>query len=168
MCYSLEEIKAMSYNNFKKLVKISVKNASYTYLMNKCRSKGKENIYSELSMAEYLLPENKITISEKQRLFSVKNRMIKIPSNFPKSKTEYTCQCGMKEDQEHIYNCETYINEKKNRIEYEKLYTGTISEQVEVFRILENNLELREEFKIEANIPCDQLYGPLSVMSVMG
>ena len=168
MCYSLEEIKAMSYNNFKKLVKISVKNASYTYLTNKCRSKGKENIYSELSMAEYLLPENKITISEKQRLFSVKNRMIKIPSNFPKSKTEYTCQCGMKEDQEHIYNCETYMNEKKNRIEYEKLYTGTISEQVEVFRILENNLELREEFKIEANIPCDQLYGPLSVMSVMG
>ena len=57
---------------------------------------------------------------------------------------------------------------KKNRIEYEKLYTGTISEQVEVFRILENNLELREEFKIEANIPSDQLYGPLSVMSVMG
>ena len=37
-------------------------------------------------MAEYLLPENRLlSIEEKQRLFEVKHRMTKIPSNFPKA-----------------------------------------------------------------------------------
>ena len=58
--------------------------------MNKTRSKGKENQFEDLSMAEYLLPNNqRLSISEKQRLFAVKTRMTDIPANLPKPKTKY-------------------------------------------------------------------------------
>ena len=41
-------------------------------------------IYTELSMAEYLLLTNDIlSINEKQEIFAVKNRMTNIPLTFP-------------------------------------------------------------------------------------
>ena len=69
----MEQIKLMSYNQFKNKVKIKVRENAYKYLRNITRSKGKEKQYEELSMAEYLLPNNQtLSIYEKQRLFAVK------------------------------------------------------------------------------------------------
>ena len=122
---SLEDIQSMTYNQFKKQVKERVKENAYKYLMNKVGSKGKENVYTELTMADYLLPENKdLSISQKQQLFAVKNRMVTIPANFPKPKTEYICQCGSKEDMEHIFYCSILNEGRKNDLKYEKLYKG--------------------------------------------
>ena len=52
MPYTLEQIKLMSYNQFKNKVKIKVRENAFKHLMNKTRSKGKEDHYEELSMAE--------------------------------------------------------------------------------------------------------------------
>ena len=83
---SLEEIKLMTKNQFRNLVKVRVKENALKYLTDRQGSKGKENKYSNLSMVEYLLPTNNIlSITEKQKMFAVKNRMIKIPANFPKN-----------------------------------------------------------------------------------
>ena len=83
---SLKEIEIMPYKEFEKLLKMKIKEKALIYLKNKIRSKGKENEHKDLSMAEYLLPENKLlSIEEKQRLFQVKSRMTKIPSNFSKT-----------------------------------------------------------------------------------
>ena len=165
--HTLEEIRVMSYNKFKNIVKTKVRDSAYNYLISKSRSKGKENQFEELSMAEYLLPLNKsLSISEKQRLFAVKNRMVNIPANFPKPNTEYKCQCDKKEDMEHIFDCEIFSNGTKNILKYEQIYKGTLNEQIEVFRIFENNMERREMLKCENNIPCDPPCDPLS--SVMG
>ena len=90
--------------------------------------------------------------------------MTVIPANYPKPDTEYNCQCGEKEDMEHIYNCGKLNNGTKNKLKYEKLFCGTLSEQIEIFRIFENNLKRRE--KLKCNIPCDPPCDPLS--SVMG
>ena len=39
-------------------------------------------------MAEYLQPVgNNLTVAEKKDLFSIRNRMVDIPNNFPKGKT---------------------------------------------------------------------------------
>ena len=55
-------------------------------------------------MAEYLLPTNKtLTIVEKQKLFAVRNRMIEIQLNFPKTEIKPTCVCGETEEMKHIY-----------------------------------------------------------------
>ena len=75
----------MTNNQFKTLVKDRVKENAFEYLLKKQGSKGKPNRYTELSMAEYLLPTNKIlSITEKQEMFGVKNRMKNIPANYPK------------------------------------------------------------------------------------
>ena len=50
-----------------------MKESAFKYLKEKQGSKGKDNVYKDLSMAKYLLPyNNKLTIVEKQNLFSVK------------------------------------------------------------------------------------------------
>ena len=78
---------------------------------------GKNNKYSYLKMAEYLLPCNaKQTIEQKCEMFAVKNSMINIPANFS-SKCEKKCECERKEEMAHIYECELY-NMKKTEIPF--------------------------------------------------
>ena len=122
-------------------------------------SNGSETKETDLIMAEYLLPTNSaLTICEKQKMFGIKNRMVNISANFPKPNIEYKCFCGQKEDMKHVYNCELLNEGRQPNIEYERIFTGNISEQIEVFRIFEQNMERREtmkENKIEQQPPCD-------------
>ena len=128
---TFDEIKLISKNQFNKLLKERLKENAFKYLINKQGSKGSEIIYSDLSMSEYLLPTNsELTIEEKQRLFAVKTRMTDIPSNYPKPEVKYFCHCGLTEDMRHIYFCELINEGKQPNMEYEKIYTGNISEQI--------------------------------------
>ena len=142
---SLDQIKLMNNNQFKNIVKEKVKDRAFQYLMKKQGSKGRENKYSELSMAEYLLPTNeKLSVCEKQGMFAVKNRMKNIPANFPKPNVENLCPCGKKEDMIHIYYCELLNRGNQPELDYGKLYSGTILEQNRIFRYFESNFERRE------------------------
>ena len=80
---------------------------AFEYLVNKRGSKGQEIYYSELKMAEYLLPgyEN-ISIDEQRSIFSIRNRMIEIPENFLAGKDKEICCCGK---EENMKIC-TYVN----------------------------------------------------------
>ena len=110
--------------------------------------------YTEIEMSEYLQPTNEmLTIFEKRRLFAIKNRMIEIPSNFPKSKSESYCVCGTREDMTHIYNCKM-LNSDEPNLNYEKIFNGNIGEQIAIFRRFENNLKMREQI-LNKNLPCD-------------
>ena len=66
------------------------------YLTEKQKSKGKEISYSDLKMADYFLPYN-------SEVYRIRNRMINIPSNFPKSNNKPPCVCGGEESME-IYS----------------------------------------------------------------
>ena len=67
---SFEEIKTMSKHKFTNMLKTKIKENALEYLLAKKGSKGSEIDYSELEMANYLLPLNdKLTIEEKQILF---------------------------------------------------------------------------------------------------
>ena len=145
-----------------------MKRNAFSYLIKKRGSKGCQIEYSALEMSEYLLPYNdKMKIEEKHRLFALKNRMVDIPDNFGKKEV---CQCGENEDMSHIYSCK-YLNEEENVLQYQKLYTGKLSEQIEIFRIFELNMNRRNELKIEREqknqkerdtiFPCDQINDPL-------
>ena len=77
-------------------------------------------------MAEYLTPiNNEITIEDKQNLYSIRNRMFEISSNF-KSKTENKslCYCGESENMKHIHECEHF--EMKNLQLIMKVFTREI------------------------------------------
>ena len=56
---------------------------------------------------------------------------------------------------QHIYYCEILNNGRKTNIEYEKLYTGNISEQIEIWRQFERNMEEREKLLKEESSPRD-------------
>ena len=116
---SLQDIKTMSENNFKKLIKTRIKEIAFEYLLQKRGSKGQGIKYSSLEMSEYLLPHNvKMDIDEKRRIFSLKNGMLPIPHNFGKSNEK--CICGMDiENMPHKYSCEN-LNERKPVLPFQK------------------------------------------------
>jgi hypothetical protein len=103
---TLEEITTMSKIMFSNMVKSRIKLNALKYLKEKQKSKGSVICYTNIEMADYLLPENDwLTIDEKQQLFAVRNRMTEIPSNFPKPGGKPTCLCGAEESMKHIFNC---------------------------------------------------------------
>ena len=75
-------------------VERKIKENALKYLTDKQKSKGKEIIYSEIQMAEYLQPSSPLTINQKQRMFALKNRMIEISENFPGKNKESECHFG--------------------------------------------------------------------------
>ena len=68
--------------------------------------------------------------------------MIEIPANFS-SKCEIKCDCGVKEDMDHIYNCKLY-NMKKPEIPFEKIFRGNLNEQIMVFKKFSQNMERKK------------------------
>ena len=62
-------------------------------MIKKRGSKGKEISYKRLEMSEYLMPHNeKLSIEEKQRLFSVRNRLVEKGNNFRKNEECMICK----------------------------------------------------------------------------
>ena len=103
-------------------------------------------------MADYLKPtDEKLSIKEKQEMFSVRNRMTEIADNFSKTNEENTCICGEKENMHHIYNCEILNEEKKPNVPYENIFNGEIKKQIEVFKQFKQNMEKREQILSESN-----------------
>ena len=151
----------MSKNKFTNMLKMKIKENALEYLLAQKGSKGSEIDYSELEMANYLLPLNdKLKIEEKQRLFAIRNRMIEIPNNFGKSEI---CYCGEQENMLHVYSCK-HLNKNEIIHSYEKVFGRKLYEQIEIYRRFEDNLNNRNRLKMKTentkqndNFPCDQI-----------
>ena len=79
-------------------------------------------------MSEYLRPINPITIDDKRTVFSIRNKMVNIESNFSSTQNNSSkCGCMETENMKHIYICK-YLNESEIEIAYEKVYSGTTNE----------------------------------------
>ena len=59
---------------------------------------------------------------------------------------------------QHIYSCE-HLNNEKEEVNFEKICTGTLKEQVKILKRFRNNMEIRTKLKII--IPCDRISDPL-------
>ena len=162
---SLKEIKIMNQTKFKNIVKERIKIVALDYLLEKQGSKGSETKYTNIQMAEYLQPYcSKLNIDEKRQMFAVKNRMVDLPVNFPAKNIEVKCICGSKETMSHIYSCKS-LNKTKEMIKYEQIYEGNITEQIEIFKRFQQNLETRNKLneidKLSQQSPCDPKVDPL-------
>ena len=115
--------------------------------MNKRGSKGSKITYLQLEMSEYLLPNDELSIEDQRKLFSIRNEMYPIPSNFCSKKNNTSkCVCQEYENMEHIYICKS-LNEEDIRVEYEKLFCGNINELTYILRKYEENFDKREKYK---------------------
>ena len=88
--------------------------------------------------------------------------MIEISENFPGKIQTESCVCGQTESMIHLYKCEILSGGKQIDGEYETIFTGTIDEQIKIFKVIEVNLEnrkeikeIKEKLKEESETPCD-------------
>ena len=153
---TLEEIRKIPRNQFRKQISKKIKETAFHYLKSKQKKKGGEIKYTDFEMAEYLMPNDQNTnIENQQYLFSIRNGMVNIPANFG-SKSQ--CICGENEKMQHIYSCEN-LNYEKEEVNFEKIYSGTLTEQIKILKRFRNNMEKRT--KLETIIPCDRISDPL-------
>ena len=155
---SIEEIRAMSAFNFKKLLNQKCEESALNYLIRRRGSKGKEIRYSKLKMADYMYPNDCLTITEQRSIFAIRNRMVaEIPANFCSNENnKYTCICKKKEDMQHIYYC-TILNENEPKIEFKEIFNENIAKQKLIVKRFEANMESRNEKCNLKNEPCDPL-----------
>jgi hypothetical protein len=84
---TLEEIRLMTKHKFTQILRKKSKLRAFQYLINKQGVKGQEIEYLNIEMSEYLQPYNEeLSIDERRKLFSFRNKMTDIPSNFPRTK----------------------------------------------------------------------------------
>ena len=122
----------MPTSQYKKSIREKCNNLALEYLLKKRGSKGKEIIYKEIQTAEYLLPNEELNIEKQRTIFAIRNRMIDIPANFVSSEQNNTkCICKEIENLKHIYECK-YLNKEIVKVEFNKIYNGTIKEQKKI------------------------------------
>ena len=151
---SFEQIEKMSKKQFNSIIKESIQKRALEYLIRKKKSKGKEIKYSELKMAEYLIPGyEKITINEQRSIFSIRNRMIEIPYNFPTTNKIEICQCGEEVTMKHLYECAFFNeNNKSDKPIFEQIYEENLVQQKEINEIFQQNYQRRMKL-IQENKP---------------
>ena len=67
---------------------------------------------------------------------------------------EKQCMCGILETTSHIYSCES-LNQKKSRIEYDRIYNGNLENIKEILTRMKANLETRIRLKSRIESPRD-------------
>ena len=70
----------MTTNKFKNILKERITENALKYLTEKQGKKGRDIVYGDIQMSEYLSPSNKrLTIEQKRRMFEVRNQMVDNP-----------------------------------------------------------------------------------------
>ena len=139
---SFEEIKDIKRSQFQNILRKSIKEKAYEYLIEKRGRKGIEIDYRKLKMQEYLLPDEELlSISDKQMIFAIRNRMVNIEHNFPrKDKTEKECICGDVKNMKHLYSCKR-LNIETMKTPYENIFGEDVRKMKIVYERFKNNLE---------------------------
>ena len=146
---SIEEIKSVTLNRFRSILKHAIEERALEYLLDKQGSKGEEMVYTCIKMADYLMPNDAgLTVTDKRYVFAMRNRMVSIPANFPLNQTNMNCACGDREDMRHVYSC-TFWNTEKEIIEYKIIFTDHVTKMAKVYERFRQNYQKREKYHIE-------------------
>ena len=149
---TFEDIKKTSKNKFCQIIKKAIQIRALDYLLGKQGKKGQEIKYEALEMAEYLLPNyQNISLEEQRSIFSMRNRMVTIPSNFPRGNEKLElCPCGELENTKHIYSCKLWTKEiVTDKPKYENIFSDNVFKQVKVNKYFVMNYKTREKYILE-------------------
>ena len=146
---SLEKIKSMSKIQFRNIVKQKIEEKTLEKLekIKQSHSKAKFLEHNKLRMQKYLQPNSEnIRKEEAQLIFKLRSRMTNVKKNFKGKFDQQECRaCKIEgEDQKHILECKI-LNKNLEKIEYEKIYNGTVSEKLKIARRFKSNMEILEK-----------------------
>ena len=117
------------------------------YLLEKQErgKKGKLISYNKIEMADYLLPECSLSVSDKTNLFSFRCEVNSLPNNFGSlDLCEFSCQEFM--NNYHLLNCPVLNEGQPTSLRIEQLFNGNIEEKIQEYRKLQRNSEKRNEY----------------------
>ena len=162
---TIEEIKEMNRNKFICFLNEAIKTKAFEYLLKLRGKKGQEIKYSEMKMADYLTPsDTDLSITDKRYIFSIRNRMVDIPTNFPsksKNNDEKCKKCGDLETMKHLYLCD--LNKENKNVKYEEIFGENLRNMKKVYKNFKTNYENKE--KLRVTNPRDPLCDPLYLCS---
>ena len=141
--------------------------SAFVYLKRKQGSRGQEISFSELEPVDYLFPSSGLLLEDQRKVFSIRNRMVKIVNNF--SNIKQNCLCGEIDSLQHIYLCKLFCETNDEEVtDFEEIYSNNISKLVKVLKRFETQFSKREKVLEEnrrnignENTPCDLLKDPL-------
>ena len=107
-------------------------------------------------MAEYLEPNNlNVKLTDSKLLFQLKTKMVNVKANYSSShKANLDCNlCDeegkkRKDTQKHLLKCPVIRRELSDHIKvnYKDITSDNLSEQLEVVKCVERNLEIRKNW----------------------
>ena len=152
-----EEIRGMTKLKFKHIVKekLQIKVMAYLIALQNKHTKS-ENLQCESKMQEYLTSSN-LSISEKQLLFKLRSKMLKIKANYSSIyKGNLSCSLCLDkqaiENESHLLSC-IIVNqnvETKN-VKYEDVFEN-VTKQKTTVTVFKNIMEFYEKQK-KSNLP---------------
>jgi hypothetical protein len=150
---NFDDIKCMKKSSFTDMVKRSIEEKTLEYLNQKKASHTKvlQLKHTNLKMKRYFLPsEAKQKKEESQLIFKLRSKMTDLKMNFKGIYDSYECEaCGLEdESQDHILKCKEIlkISKEEDKIpNHERLFEGTVQEQVSIARIFKKHIEIKEK-----------------------
>ena len=158
---SLYDIKIMSKDRFKKLVKEAINEQALSWLLNK-KSKSekvKKVLHGQSLLMQQYLAQPILTISQTKFLFAARARMLFVRCNYPNMQSDTFCPlCSsgsnkVLDTQEHLLFC-NIVNTNTQQIvasdvKYDDLYSDNIHKQARISMILENNYNIRKNILLK-------------------
>ena len=148
---TLDDIREIPKDTFKKIVKAKVKEKAFKYLseLQETHSKSKNIKYYELKLQDYLKADTTdLTIKDKSFIFNARSRMLDVKCNYKDGKSSLLCRrCNAEdESQAHIFKCKALSDNSvlnSNVIpSYEDIF-GLDTEKIKIVgRILMNKFKL--------------------------
>ena len=147
---SLNEIRSMSKQKFKTLIKEKNSQKAFAFLQEEKSklSKVKDLQYEKLMIQTYLLPSNLADVRLAKFVFSLRSRMLDVKCNYKNNYSNLCCPICKNEndDQEHLLSCEGLrnlfpVNKLPN---YDDLYGNNHEEVLGIARILKQQYETRK------------------------
>ena len=161
---NMEAIAATSKSAFKVIVKEAIRKKALLYLQNlqSSHTKSKNLKYSALMLQPYLEPNSdiKLSIHEKQFIFSARSRMMDVLDNFKNGKKSLLCRaCGKsQENQAHLLLCDKLSgNELTNSLpEYEDIFSDDPHKVAKIGRQLKTKFDkLKKIFYSKPDAPVE-------------
>ena len=149
---SMEEIKMMSKETFKEIVKASISKAAFIYLTDEKEKLSKiMNVsHNDVNLQPYFNPMS-MDVDEAKFLFLLRSRMVEVKTNFRNKYSDVLCPvCKLSDDtQQHLFECSELLKNMNilisNDIQYSHIFSENTDKQKAALRLFKSMWKEREK-----------------------